>query len=287
MSASRVALRKILEGDADRVASFLHQHLNNRVSAQEWRALVEPPWGADCSDNHGYQLVDADDAVVGVYLAVYSTRPGRERPVCNLAAFCVLEPYRQHSLRLVRALLAQRAYLFTDLSPSGQVPAINERLGFEHLDTATRLVLNLPWASRSASITDSPAALAATLEGRDAEIYRDHRHAPAARHLLATDARGHAYLMYRRDRRKRLPWFASPLHAGGDRAVLVSAWPAVSSHLLRQGLPFTLAEHRVLGFSPRGPGRELEHPRAKMFRGGAGEREEIDYLYSELSLVEW
>ena len=92
--------------------------------------------------------------------------------------------------------------------------------------------------------------------------------------------------MYRRDRRKRLPLFASPLYAGGDVELLEGSWPAVGAHLLRRGLAATLAEKRVLGFTPRGIGHELVAPRVKMYRGDAGEGD-IDYLYSELTLLQW
>jgi len=236
--------------------------------------------------NHGFQLVASDGQIVGVYLAVYSTRDECRPAVCNLAAFCVLEQHRPHSLRLVRALLGQKGYLFTDLSPSGNVPAMNERLGFHRLDTSTRLVLNAPRPARGIRVTESPAMLEETLVGRDAIIYRDHRRAAAARHALILHDGGYAYLMYRRDRRKRLPIFASPLYAGGDAAMLEDAWPAVGSHLLGRGLAATLAERRVLGFSPGGPGRQLARPRVKMYLGKAG-AEEVDYLYSELTLLQW
>ncbi|PZF85515.1 hypothetical protein C1I92_05080 [Jiangella anatolica] len=228
--------------------------------------------------------------MVGVYAAVYSERDiaGERVAFCNLAAFCVLEEYRTHSLRLVRALLGQKGYVFTDLSPSGNVIALNERLGFTRLDTATRLVANLPRISgRGTRVTTDPAALERTLTGRDADVYRDHREAPAAQHLLVERDGAHGYLVYRRDRRKRLPLFATPLYAGGDRGVLRQAWPAVGAHLLRQGLPLTLAERRVLGFAPGGPGTELSQPRPKMFRAADVDPESIDHLYSELTLVRW
>ena len=62
-----------------------------------------------------------------------------------------------HSLRLLRELLRQKGYVFTDLSPSGNVPAMNERLGFRHLDVSTRLVVNRPSASRRVEVTALPA----------------------------------------------------------------------------------------------------------------------------------
>ena len=64
----------------------------------------------------------------------------------------MLEQYRLHGLKLLTSLLAQEGYHFTDLSPSGNVIALNERLGFEFLDTTTALVPNLPWPSVARSL---------------------------------------------------------------------------------------------------------------------------------------
>lgn len=288
MDREKVDVRPITDEDADQVAEFLHDHLNSKVSRASWGTILAPPWSVE-APNHGFQLV-VDDAIVGAYVAVYSERDvdGEKRRFCNLAAFCVREEYRAHSLRLMRAILGQRGFEFTDLSPSGNVVALNLRLGFVALDTATRLAPNLPRIPRRGfTVSDDPAVIAGVLQGRDARIYRDHRDAPAARHIVVIAHGEYGYLVVRKDRRKRLPLFASPLYVGGCRDLLRSAWPQVGSHLLlRQGALATLAEHRVLGFVPIF-GFDLRAPRSKMFRGANLSSDAIDYLYSELSLLEW
>lgn len=283
-----VTLAPITLEDVGRVSEFFRAHLNERVPASAWRALLDPPWPSESAPNRGFQLLEGD-TVVGAYAAVYSTRriATEDVRVCNMAAFCVREEHRAHSLRLLRAILAQKGYIFTDLSPSGNVPAMNERLGFRRVEAATRAVVNLPRPrGRGVSVTADPAGISSTLQGVDLEVYRDHHDAPAARHLVVRSGGRHAYLMYRRDRRKGIPVFATPLYVGGDPAVLADAWPSVAAHLLRQGLAVTLAESRILGFVPRGPGRVLANPRPRMFRGDVDPRR-VDYLYSELTLVEW
>jgi hypothetical protein len=288
MANSGVSTRAITSEDAAPVAEFLHRNLNASVSAAAWTQLILPPW-EPFGPNHGFQLVADDGTVLGVYAAVYSQREihGRSVDICNLAAFCVLEEHRVHSLKLIRALLKQPGFVFTDLSPSGNVVAMNERLGFERLDTATRLVVNLPRPrGRGLRLTSDPATLERVLVGRDARVYRDHRDASGVEHLLVQRDGEYGYLMFRRDRRKRLRLFATPLFAGGRTACLESAWGAIRAHLLRKGLVFTLAEHRVLGFSG-GLGTTLAHPRPKMFRGDGIRADEVDYLYSELTLVAW
>lgn len=284
MSGPTVAVRPITGDDAAAAAAFLHRELNPRVSPEAWMGLFRPSW-ADNGPNHGFHLQTPDGTIVGVYAAVYSMRGGVA--ICNLAAFCVLEPYRAQGLRLIRTLLAQKGLVFTDLSPSGNVVAMNERLGFRRLDTSTRLLANIPGrVERGTRVTSDPATLAATLVGTDADVYRDHASTSAARHILVRRGDRYGYLVYRRDRRKRLRLFASPLYVGGDRDLVVDAWGRIRAHFLRRGLPFTLVEHRILG-GVRGPGREITAPRAKMYRGEGVDPGAIDYLYSELALVEW
>jgi hypothetical protein len=288
MASSGVLLQAITSDDAVSVSEFLHENLNSQVSAADWRQLIVPPW-THVGPNRGFQLVTDEGAVVGVYVAIYSKRDidGITLDVCNLAAFCVLEAFRLHSLRLTRAILKQPGLVFTDLSPSGNVVAMNERLGFHRLDTATRLVVNLPHIhGRGVRLTNDPAILEKVLVGRDAVVYRDHRNAKAAEHLLVEREGKYGYLMFRRDRRKGLQLFATPLYLGGSSTVVESSWRAVRSHFLGRGLMFTLSEDRILGFS-RGLGASLANPRPKMFRGSGIHADQVDYLYSELALVEW
>ncbi|MET1044809.1 MAG: hypothetical protein ABWX59_11920 [Microbacteriaceae bacterium] len=288
MERENLDVRPIMDEDADAVAMFLRDQLNPRVSLAAWGVLLAPPWKVD-APNHGFQLI-AGGAVVGAYVAVYAEREidGERRRFCNLAAFCVLEEYRAHSVRLIRAMLAQRGFEFTDLSPSGNVVALNQRLGFAALDTATRVTLNLPGIPRrGVTVSGDPTIIERTLTERDASVYRDHRGAPAARHIVAITGDQYGYLIVRKDRRKRLPFFVSPLYVGGSRDVLRSAWREVSSHLLvRHGMPAMLAERRVLGFVPS-LGVNLRTPRAKMFRSRELPADAVDYLYSELTLLEW
>lgn len=274
--------------DADDVAQFLHLQLNPKVSAAAWRAVLTPPWTVS-APNHGF-LLRVGARIVGAYVAVYSERDhgGTTLSVCNLAAFCVLDEYRAQSLLLVRALIRQPGVVFTDLSPSGNVIELNERLGFTNLDTSTRLVCNLPRPRDRRHVVSSAAPIIeSALRGPDAAVYRDHRDAAATEHLVVTSGDAYSYLVFRADRRRGLRLFATALYVGGDRALLREAWPSIRSHILRRHrLPFFLAERRLLGFAA-GIGRDLRSPRRKMFRGEGLDPAQIDYLYSELALVNW
>jgi|RhiMethySRZTD1v2_1073278.scaffolds.fasta_scaffold440510_2 hypothetical protein len=286
--ARTAEVQPITPADVPAVAEFLHTHLNRRVTAAEWRAAIASARTGG-QPNHGF-LLRVGEHVVGAYLAFYSARMinGRSERFCNLGAWCVLEEYRSNGLRLTRALLAQKEYHFTDLSPSGNVIQLNTRLGFSHLDVATALVPNLPWPLRSRQIRVicQPDEIERTLRGRDLEIYRDHARAMAALHVVVVERGEACYVMFRRDRRKRLPLFASILHVGNPKLFRTTARFVFRHLLIRYGILLTMAELRVVGDRPR-PSIMLKSPRPKMYRSAYLRSDQIDYLYSELTYVAW
>ena len=274
--------------DIPAAALFLHAHLNTRVAAEAWERALQVPWKVS-APNHGFLLRDEGGEVAGVYLAFYSERTiaGRVRRFCNLGAWCVLPQHRFHSLRLLKALLAQDGYEFTDLSPSGNVVPVNTRLGFAFLDTATAVAPNLPWPPLPGGrVSADPAVIENTLGGNDLQIYRDHAGAPAARHVVLIRGDRYCYVVFRTDRRKNLPFFASILHVS-DPEVFRAMRRRFQSHLLTShGVLAMLAELRVVGHRPP-LSRMLRSPRRKMFRSADLTARDIDYLYSELTCLSW
>jgi hypothetical protein len=282
----------IARSDVPRVAEFLHANLNGRVGADAWARSIEVPWSVD-SPNHGFMLVDGEKdsgRILGVYLAFYSDRiiDGRIERFCNLGAWCVLPEHRFHSVRLLKALLRQEGFHFTDLSPSGNVVPINSRLKFEFLDTTTALVPNLPWPSwpGRARISTDPRVIERTLTGRELALYRDHAGTGAARHLVLRRGDEWCYVVFRKDRRKNLPLFASILHVSNPELFRRMARPLARHLLLRHRIPVSLVELRVARHRPW-PSVQLSRPRRKMFKSSRLASDQIDYLYSELVCVAW
>jgi hypothetical protein len=277
-----------MDSDVHRVAEFLHCNLNPRVSVDHWARAADAPWEIE-RPNAGFMLLDGDE-VVGVQLAFYSERSidGRCERFCNLGAWCVLPGYRFHSLWLLRAALAQEGFHFTDLSPSGNVVDVNSRLDFRFLDTLTILVPNLPWPSLPGRtvISSDPALIERTLTGTELQLYRDHAGAGAARHLVLIRDGEFCYVIFRRDRWKRVRLFVSVLHVSNPRLFRELARPLSRHLLLRHGALATLAEPRVAGYRPR-QGFAIRSPRRKMFRSADLDPAKVDYLYSELVCVSW
>lgn len=270
------------------MARFLNANLTPPVPVAAWEHATDVPWAVE-KPNNGFMLVDGE-TVVGVQLAFYSERriDDRVERFCNLAALCVLPEYRQHGFRLLRALLAQREHHFTDLSPSGNVPALNARLGFEDIDTSGWIAPNLPWPSlsRSQSIVSDRAAIAHLLEGRDLELFNDHEDTAAACHLVLTRGAQHCYVIFRKDRRFRLRLFATILYVSDPVLFRSMARPLARHLLLRHGAVGMIAEERIVRMKPPGA-LVLQEPQRRMFRSSRLEPTDVDYLYSELVCVAW
>jgi hypothetical protein len=284
-----VRVEPITTVDVPAVARFLHTDLNSRVPAEAWERAVQVPWKVP-APNHGFLLRDDHGAVVGAYLAFYSERTirGETRRFCNLGAWCVLPEQRFHSLKLLRALLKQEGYEFTDLSPSGNVVPMNTRLGFTFLDTATAVAPNLPWPGLPGRgrVSADPVVLERTLTGEDLQIYRDHAGTAAARHVVLTRGDRYCYVIFRTDRRKNLPFFASVLYVSDPELFRVMRRRFQSHLLTRHGILAMLAEIRVTGHRPA-LSRMLGNPRRKMFLSADLTERDIDYLYSELTCLSW
>jgi hypothetical protein len=276
----------ITDSDTWAVAEFMHFGMGGRAPAADWRRLMTAPWDVE-QPNHGF-LLRENGRVVGAYLAMYSERiiGGTPRRICNLGAWCVAEDHRANGLRLLRSLLRQREYTFTDLTPSQTVVALNTRLGFTLLDTSTALVPNTPWPVRSKGVrvVDSPNEIDGLLSGPDQAIYRDHA-ATSVHHVVLVKGDQCCYVMFRRDRRMHLPLFASILYVGNPDLFRDCAPHLFRYLLLRHGMVGTLAEIRVVGHRPT---RSVMIPSwPKMFLSEDLEAAQIDYLYSELTCRPW
>ncbi len=285
--AGPVDVAPIVLADVGQVAEFLHLNLNSRVSAAVWRDAMTRRW-VD-APNFGFMLRVGDE-VVGAYLAFYSGRliEGRVEKICNLGAWCVLDPFRSHGLRLLRAMLRQRDYTFTDLSPSGNVIGLNQRLGFTSLDTTAAVVPNLPWVSRRHRIvvTSDPVVVEGSLSGAELALYRDHADLAAARNVLIRAGDETCYVILRKDRRKAFAGLCQhplrqqprPLPSSGPTFLQPCAdTPSPPGHAGR-------AEDR--GFEAAGLGAAAVS-RPKMFKSSSVDADHIDYLYSELTNVAW
>jgi hypothetical protein len=247
-----VDLTPITDVDVAAVANFLHANFFP-IPPLTWSRVMLMPWKAD-APNHGFMLRDGQ-RVVGAYLALYSERlvAGRVERFCNLATWYVLPEYRLHSVRLLKALLAQDGYHFTDLAPNEKVESIHARLKFRYLDTSAVFVPHLPWPTLlgKTKISADAHVIADTLVGPDLEVYRDHVQAPAVHHLVLIRGSESCYVMFRKRLLKGRNVFAS-IHYVSNPSLFRCAFTPLARYLLvHYRLLATVAELRVISIQPR------------------------------------
>jgi hypothetical protein len=280
-----VSLRPITDEDLDKVARFLHAHHDSTIPVERFRQSFAAQHSTSRPDN-GVMLVDGDE-IVGAYLAYYSDRvvDGRLERICNLGSWYVLPQYRRHSLKMAKAILTRDGFHFLDLSPSDTVAALNKRLGFNYLDNRAVVLPAVPWPWRPARISSDPLVIQQALSGEELRLYKDHRDAPAARHVVLQDRGAVCYVVLRVVRRKKLP-VAIVVHASRPDMLRRMIHPFVGFALLRQRVVAVAVELRWL--DGKVPGGSIPwRLRPKMFRSPTLRPEQIDYFYSELLFLEW
>jgi hypothetical protein len=304
-----VEVTPITDADTAAVASYLHHNLNNQISPAQWVDAMSGSWKTS-APNYGFMLRDGE-RVVGAYLALYSERTiaGQTERFCNLASWSVRPEFRIHSVRLLKALLAQDGYHFTDLAPMGNVIRINARMKFRFLDTSAVVLPNLPRPTlpHRTKISADPDVIASTLTGAELEVYRDHAHAAAVNHLVLIRGGEHCYVMFRRRWWRRKPVFAAVLYVSNPELFRRVTGSLTRHLLIRHRVLVTLVERRIVGRRPRSS-VPLPHPNAlpskdgswlsrtyatryygtippKMYHSASLEPAQIDDLYSELVCV--
>ena len=278
-------LLPITDDDLDTVARFLHVHHDSNVPAEGFRRSFAAHH-SETRPNSGVMLLDGDD-VVGAYLAYYSDRVigGRVQRICNLGSWCVLPKHRRHSVRMAKAILGQEGFHFLDLSPSPAVAALNERLGFHYFDARAAILPALPWRWHRGTISADPRIVEQALSDDELQLYRDHRDAPAAYHVVLRDRGAVCYVVFRVVKRHMLP-VAMVLHASRPEVLRRMIHPFGGFALLRHRVVAVAVELRWL--DGKVPGGSIQWRLApKMFRSPTLGPEDVDYFYSELHFLQY
>jgi hypothetical protein len=282
--ASTAQVLPITAADLPEVAEFLATHHN---AAVPWLPASVVPWRVQ-SPNHGFMLKDGE-RVVGTVLALYSERSiaGRVERFCNMGSWCVLPEYRSRSMALLKTLLSQPGFHFTTFSPDDGPQEILAWLRFRFLDTSATLIPNLPWPSAPGRVRVLTAHgdIEEALHGSELQIYQDHVHALAARHVVLRRGAETCYVVYRVFRYRGVPVFALILHVS-DPESFRWCWRPLTRHLLlRHALTATLVERRMAACDIKPSFALMNWP--KMYRSDDLGPADVDYLYSELTCVPW
>ena len=143
-----VRVRAAGQDDIESIISLLRTGFAyDKWSPEMWRRMFEYP-RVESQPNLGFVL-ESTDKLVGFLGAIYSERlvRGRLERFCNLSSWYTMPQFRSRSVMLLMALLDQRGYTFTNLTPSEVVAQVGEAFGFRPLES--HKLLCGPWLYRA------------------------------------------------------------------------------------------------------------------------------------------
>lgn len=261
-------------------AEFLHDNLDRERSSRSWEADLRVNWDVD-RPNYGF-VMRAEGRIVGGIGAIYATRQiaKRDEKFCNITSWCVLEPFRKHSMRLAMAAIGQGDYHYTDFSPTPVVGGVLRFLKFQPIDDRQTVIMNILRPFAPGRVITQPGAIASNLSGDALLVYKDHAAFPWLRHLLVGDRDGRrwCHVIYKRRSFKGLP-SSHVLHVS-DPTLMSDHLAALCNHMLMRGMASIHIETRRLQRNIL-PSRIRSGFNAKLFLSPTLEAQQIDYLYSE------
>ncbi len=280
------SITPIQEEHLQEVGRFLHDNLNQRISAAAWIASLTHHW-SEVRPNYGMQLRDGS-RLVGVLCAIYSDQMIAERmeKFCNPHSWCVLADYRRHSIGLVLSIIKQRGYHYTMLTPNAKVAEIFRQLRFRDLGEQIALFPNIPTfrAARGAVLEARRDMIGSHLPPsvrRDFELHQD---IPWLRFLAFGREGDTCLVVYKAGRWKRMR-SARILHVSDPAAFRRHRSLMTHYLLVREGFVTSSVETRFIRELP-----PLAHCRsrtqAKLFLSPTLNDSQITDLYSELAALD-
>lgn len=271
-------IEAVTDATLDEFAEFLHQHLSHEQSAAQWADRFRAAW-TDSRPNYGFVLRDAGNIVGGIG-AFYAERTirGQLEKTCNITSWCVLDAYRQQSMRLAMSVIGQPGYHFTDFSPTKVVSGTLQFFKFRPLDERQAVLLNLPSLLSKGKVLDRRAEIEAALEGPQLQIYREHADFPWLRHIVLGMPGDWCHIIYKRRTFKGFPAASVIYLSNGE--TFCKYFRRLGGYFLVKGLISTHVECRFLPYLPS-PSAVRSGFNPKLYLSQTLQDGDIDYLYSE------
>lgn len=266
-------------------AEFLHTNLLRSRSAYDWEVGLRRQWTPQ-PPNYGFMLRLPDGVIVGGIGAYYADRliEGNLERFCNITSWCVLDKYRQLSMKLAMALIRQPDYHFTDFSPTKVVGATLKFFKFKELDDRQAVILNvpaLPFDGRF--VLHRPQDIVLALSDQALQIYRDHSAFPWLQHVLIGRSGHWCHAIYKRESYKGLG--SAHVKYLSDPVAFRSGFGRFARFLLMRGMVSTHVECRMAAGLPWHSIVRSGFNR-KVFLSPTLDDRQIDYLYSEQMVLD-
>ncbi|WFU84461.1 hypothetical protein QA645_17505 [Bradyrhizobium sp. CIAT3101] len=282
---SRSQLVRITDDLLPATCEFLHHELNGDISVEGWKSMLRYPWLQPNSD-YGIALVRPNEGVVGVLIVIHSEQmiEGRVERFANLAHWCVKPAYRRESLRLMKAMMAQKELNLTGFSPIREVAKIVCGLGWKKLDDHVYLLPNVgvSFATRKLRVLTSFDEIFAIVDERHKRIMSDHGRGSRGRFVLVTDGSQWCLSVHTIETRKGIA-LSIPIYLSDYGHFRRWMTLFLSTYRTLDGCWASLCQPRFLPSRPMIAVR-LAEPRPHVFRSAGAAPASVTALYSDAVL---
>jgi len=284
--ASRTHIVEIDASIEPSVCAFAASAIGRGMSATDFAEALHPPWTR--MSPSGYALIDSD-RVVGAILTISAQRTirGRCRNVCNFSSWAVDPQYRSYSVGLLSRALSVPGAIHTNFTASDAVVKVLLTLGFHAISDRERVLVPaiLPLRRSAFETTVDADLIEVQLRAKGAadvaRLVSDHRRT-RAKWVSATDGARHVTVAFHLFRVARVR-FAHLLYCSNP-----DAWPAALG-AIRRAVRRAWGHHLIAWseylLPHRGPSVALRRPRPILYRGDDVGPEDLDGLYSELTVL--
>lgn len=280
-----VELRTAGPDDREAVVALLHERMSSRISLARWRRLFDYPWLADRPDRG---VVVLERGRVAGYLAViYADRRlgGRTVRTANLSSWYLARPLRGQGIGRAMLQLATRdpQVTYTTFSSNPQALRLMAEAGLVLLDDSRLLWRRTAEQETDALVLTGFAPLLPEIPEPERQILADHRDLPVQPHLLRA-AEGDCLIVLSVKKKGADVAYHEALHLGRPDVFARHA-AAFANAVLAPGAAVLAVDRRFLdGCEVVAESEQISVPR--YFRSPVMARREVDFLYSEIPLLD-
>lgn len=274
-------------GDFEAVYPLLRtfQTNNPQITRERWQRLFAYTWPI-AEPARAFVLRDSGRCV-GIVCTLFSDRviAGRPERWCNVNSWYVEPAYRAQSLELMAAALSAPCDTMTALTPMRAHLPFYAQMGLQPLETSLRILLPNPTLPLTSGFraTRDPQRIGDLLDGPERTAFLQHRE-QLCQHLLIYGKSARCYIAFTRTPGRRVTF--SHLHHIGHLDLFLTALNLVKLELYRANRTlFTMIEERFLRGHPIAGSRPAALKAPRLFRSARLRPEQIDNLYSEMTVL--
>jgi RimJ/RimL family protein N-acetyltransferase len=280
-----VELRIATQDDRDAVVALLHERMNRKLSPARWGRLFEYSWLADKPDC-GVVVLEGG-RLVGYLAVIYADRllGGRTTRIANLSSWYLIQSLRGQGIGLAMLKLATRhpQVTYTTFSSNRRALRLMAEVGFVPLDELRFLWRRRGGPAARIEVLSDFARLLAEVPDHQRRILTDHQDFPVRSHLLRA-AEGDCLILMSVKQKGADITYHEVLHLG-QPAIFARHAQEFADRVLAPGAAVLAVDQRFLnGCGAIAESEQTNLPR--YFRSSVMARREVDFLYSEIPLLD-